>query len=586
MSGLVAFTGPPDRELLDRMIRRLAHRGDFNCRNENASFRETASGSVAVCEWRQWRAPGKIQTGVSDIGAASWALSGFAFSDLPASPTAESLAEFRGSFSVACLQDDQLTIARDAHGCQSLFYGRVGNRWLIASEPKSITTEAGFVPRVRPAGVAQYLSFSFSPTRHSMLQDLYQAEAGCLVRFRNEHEPETQRYFCFEKWEPSEEDERTNALDPADDRIWIDRTRQAIEQSVAERMPDETPLVFLSGGLDSSIIAAEVARQSSEPIKTFSIHFGKGYPNELDFARAVADRIGSDHEEVLIRPRNFVPRLHQMIWHLDEPIGDPITQPNYELAAHVRRHGSFVFNGEGGDPVFGGPKNLPMMMLHWYGGDLDANFREKAYLASYRRGYEEWQRLLTDEFREQIQPEQDLEQILSPFFRCGQPRHFLNKLMAINIRLKGANLILPKVDRMLAAHQLTPLSPLFDDRLTKLSFEMPTRMKLRSGIEKYVLKRAYEDLLPAEVIDRPKSGMRVPVHHWFQRRLFRRNELRSFAKRVFHRRAIEEAGIFRFERINQLMSYETEEGPGRYGLRLWMLLTFEMWRRMVVAEKN
>ena len=151
--------------------------------------------------------------------------------------------------------------------------------------------------------------------------------------------------------------------------------------------------------------------------------------------------------------------------------------------------------------------------------------------------------------------------------------------MAINIRFKGANLILPKVDRMLAAHGVVPLSPLFDDRLTKLSFQMPPLMKLRSGIEKFVLKKAWEDRLPPEVINRPKSGMRVPVHFWMQR------EMRRFAKKSLGRRQLKRTGIFNPERVRQMLKYETEQASGRYGLRIWMLLTFEIWRQTVVEHK-
>ena len=208
------------------------------------------------------------------------------------------------------------------------------------------------------------------------------------------------------------------------------------------------------------------------------------------------------------------------------------------------------------------------------------SFREQAYLASYRRAYDEWLRLLTPEFRESLQSwggdgSQALESVLTPFFECERPQSFLNKLMAINIRLKGANLILPKVDRMLAAHQMVPLSPLFDDRLTQLSFEMPPKMKLRNGIEKIALKLAYKKELPQEIIARPKSGMRVPVHYWFQK------ELRRYARRLLSRRNLAAAGIFNADRVDQLLRYDTEERSGRYGLRLWMLMTFENWRHRV-----
>jgi asparagine synthase (glutamine-hydrolysing) len=157
--------------------------------------------------------------------------------------------------------------------------------------------------------------------------------------------------------------------------------------------------------------------------------------------------------------------------------------------------------------------------------------------------------------------------------------HFLNKLMAINIRLKGAHLILPKVERMLAASGIAPLSPLFSEEMVRLSMQLPPRLKLSRGVEKVILKRAFASRLPESVIERPKSGMRVPVHFWFQ------GEMRRYARSILSSKAIRAAGIFQPQRVKQLLDYSTEEGPGRYGLRLWMLLTFELWRRIVIERE-
>ena len=120
------------------------------------------------------------------------------------------------------------------------------------------------------------------------------------------------------------------------------------------------------------------------------------------------------------------------------------------------------------------------------------------------------------------------------------------------------------------------MAPLFDERIVRLSFAMPGTMKLFRGVEKIVLKRAFAGRLPQSVIDRPKSGMRVPVHYWFQ------SELRRYAAKILSPRAVRKVGIFDPARVKQLLDYNTEEGPGRYGLRLWMLLTFEIWRRLVI----
>jgi asparagine synthase (glutamine-hydrolysing) len=247
------------------------------------------------------------------------------------------------------------------------------------------------------------------------------------------------------------------------------------------------------------------------------------------------------------------------------------------MSGRVARDVRYVFNGEGGDPLFGGPKNIPMLLHHWYGGvEHDEHFREKCYLESYCRAYEEITNLLTPEWRSRFDRREELEGMLTPFFSGNKPTSFLNKLMAINIRLKGAHLILPKVDRMTGAWGITPLSPLFDERLIRFSFRIPPKMKLSNGIEKVLLKKAYMDKLPRSIIERPKSGMRVPVHFWFK------GEMKRYARSILSHRSLKQTGIFNPSRITQLLDYNIEEGDGRYGLRLWMLITFEIWRRIVV----
>lgn len=526
-----------------------------------------------------------------DEGDAQWLVVGHlhGFGDAAGSSPLETLAELareyrrvgracferlRGAFVLARLTPREVLLVRDPGGARTLYYGRHEGRLLFAVEPKGVLAAPDFPRRLRPAAIAQYLTFSFIPGERTMLEDLYELPAGHVLQCAlPDGEPTLHRYFHFEHAE--------RELDLEEDH-WVERFKQLHASAVAERDPGEEPIaVFLSGGLDSSAVVAELAEQraargASAPL-TYAIHFGRKYPNELEFAAAVAKRHGTEHQEVEVKPKHFLPRLRRIIWHLDDPIGDPITVPNFELASRVSRDARFVFNGEGGDPLFGGPKNIPMLLHHWYGGvERGPHFREKMYLESYRRGYEEWPRLLQPEWRDQVIPERDLEGMLTPFFDAEAPQSFLNKLCVINMRLKGAHLILPKVERMTAAWGLCPLSPLFDERLMLESMRMPPKMKLRAGVEKVVLKRAYQNRLPPEIIERPKSGMRVPVHFWFK------SEMRRYAKKLLSKKELEKAGIWNPDRVAQLLAYEIEEGPGRYGLRLWMLLTFEIWRRIVI----
>jgi asparagine synthase (glutamine-hydrolysing) len=551
----------------------LTHRGSGA--TTAARFEDGAVGHLA--QYSEVPEP-KTTAGVRSDGDITLALAGHVVG--PLSSREEMLCEYRshgigfveslrGAFVLFLRDGEDTYLVRDGSGVRTVYYGMHEGRLHFAVEPKAVLATPGFPRRLRPASVAQYLTFSFIPGPTTMLEDLYEVPAGHYLHFRSGRAPTLHRYFHFE---------REEALNDEPDEHWVEQFAQTFRSAVAEVLPrDERVGIFLSGGVDSSVVTAEVARQ--HPIKplTYAIHFGEKYDHELDFARAVAERCGTEHTEVEIKPKNFLPRMRKIIWHLDDPIGDPITVPNFEIAQRARQDVRWVYNGEGGDPCFGGPKNLYMMLHHWYGGiDRGPGFRERMYLRSYRRAYEEVARLLAPGMLEKISHEQDLEGVLTPFFETEKPSLLLNKLMAINIRLKGAHLILPKVDRMMGASGLTPFAPLFDERIVKLSFAMPGTMKVRGGIEKWVIKRAYEDLLPASVIERPKSGMRVPVHFWFRR------EMKRYARKILSPKNVRRVGIFDPDRVKQLLDYNITEGQGRYGLRLWMLITFEMWRRIVI----
>lgn len=255
--------------------------------------------------------------------------------------------------------------------------------------------------------------------------------------------------------------------------------------------------------------------------------------------------------------------------------------PNFELSRIVAGSVGHAFNGEGGDPVFGGPKNLPMLVAHWYGGvDHGPGSRERTYLSSFRRAYDEIDRLLTDDVRQQIDIERDLLSPLTPILHGDRPTTLLGKLQVANVRLKGAQLILPKVERMTAAAKLAMASPLFDARLVELAFAMPGRMKLRDGVEKWILKAAWGDALPASVVQRPKSGMRVPVHDWFK------TEMRPLARELLSERRLARGGIWNPKRVAQILDYDVDQPGGRFGLKLWMLLAFETWRSLVLDGES
>ena len=271
-------------------------------------------------------------------------------------------------------------LARDAAGAERfLAWGRLEERVLFASEPKAIARTPGFERRLRHGALAQFLSFSFVPERESMIQNIFRLGPGESATFRGSRP-------VYQRWFKAEECEGQTTRSDAD---WVMEFAETLRSAVRQRLVHTTPAATLSGGIDSSVIASLLARQLPKPLPTYTAHFGLDTPNELAEARAVADHVGTQHEEVHVDPADFLPNMEAAVWHLDDPIGDPVTIGNYALARAIKG-GQHIFNGEGGDPLFGGPKNLTMALHHVYGGvDHTEGFRERAYLRSYRRAYTE-----------------------------------------------------------------------------------------------------------------------------------------------------------------------------------------------------
>ena len=484
------------------------------------------------------------------------------------------LNDLDGEFAIVISTNDALYVARDPAGARTAYYGQHNGNWYVAAEPKGIWGLPGFSRRIRRGAIAQYLTYSYIPGSDTMLEGIQEVLPGHWVCLQDGCDPKVVRYFQYPEYR-RDENERI------DFRYWSDKFQTLLSKEVALRLsPLSSPTLFLSGGLDSSIVAAELAKQSSSPVRTFSVHFGDQYPNELSYAHEVVDRLKTDHEDVEISANLAVRNLRELVWRLDEPIGDPVTMPNYELAKIVASRGvTEVFNGEGGDPLFGGPKNMSMLLGHWYGSnDTAPLYRERRYLASYRRAYSELHRVLSPDLLADFDEESQLCAPLTPYFQQDGP--LLHKLLAINTQLKGAHLILPKVERMLAASNVQPLSPLFTKSMIDLAFSSPPKAKLFRGVEKWLMKEAFRGHIPDSIIQRPKSGMRVPVHYWFK------GNLKRYAKGILKKRTLREAGLFNPDRVQQWLRYDTEQTSGRYGLRIWMLLTFEIWRRIVIEGES
>jgi asparagine synthase (glutamine-hydrolysing) len=593
MGSLFGYCGQPEDGLLERMAERLSHRSA--CGWERISF-SLGEGCVAEIGRGIPRWTTDPQVARHETEPIGFGFSGVLFNDrhlfsgTSHKERAENLMEaialrppetiesLEGAFVGAFVQGRETHLVRDPSGIKALYWTHHNDRLVFASEIKALFADPIVQPKMRMGALPEYLTFSFVPGERTMFEDIFELQPGHRLTCR-EGRASVTRYFRFE------EKECTSA-GMINETDYIAQIQDAFRQSIRDccSVTAAPPAVFLSGGIDSSAVLAMAAQEfPKESLKTFSVHFGPRYANENEFVSMMTERYQTDHTWLEIRPAKFLKQLKEIIWKLDDPIGDPITVPNYMLAQAASKVSCVVLNGEGGDPCFGGPKNIPMMLGSIYGplpGEPQDHWVARNYLQSYRKCFTDLNQLLKPDVMKESGGEAALFDIVEPYFKAEKPGQFLNKLMSINIRLKGSNLILVKVDKMTSANGLLALAPLFSKQIIEASMACPASLKLMGNIEKGVLKKTVESLVPQPIIDRPKSGMMVPVRFWLQK------DMRRYARRVLSKKNLRKTGFFNPDYVKKILDYDKFEVKGsRHGLKLWMLITFMLWHEQMVEGK-
>ncbi|GAA2823676.1 asparagine synthetase B family protein [Kitasatospora sp. CM 4170] len=472
-----------------------------------------------------------------------------------------------GLFVLTVVDGPDLVLIRDHAGARTVFYARADGCWAASTSLRALRRWPALRTGVNLAAVRSFLTFAYLPGEETLLRDVHEALPGRILRLRADGSVRQEQY-----WEPAEVLPADADAVPAAE--YARQLRALLEQAVARRLPPgEDVAVLLSGGVDSSLVTALAARLHDRPVHTYSISFGDELPNELGYSGLVAGHCRTDHRVLTVSGAEVAARLADTVALLDSPVGDPLTVPNLMLAEAVAGDGLTVsLNGEGGDPVFGGPKNLPMLVYEMHRDDPAPEVRAEAYLRSYRKCYEDLPRLLTPGALRALESAPEPRRHVAPYLRPGPMHALLNQLLHCNLRTKGAHHILTKVERLTASQGVQGRSPLFDRHVVDHAFATPPRLKLHGTVEKWVLKEAVRDLLPATVTDRPKSGMRVPVQQWLG------GPLRDLSGELLLGRTARERGLVRPDTVRTWMRREGSLLP-RQGGKLWLVLTLELWLR-------
>lgn len=478
---------------------------------------------------------------------------------------ARGFAAADGMFALAILDGDDLVLVRDHVGTRTLFYARSGNHWAASASLRALRAWSRLKARLNLNAVRAFLTFAYLPGSETLIDGVSEMLPGRCLRL-------CANGACREEvfWEPREE-EWDETL-PAE--AYATRLRNLLEQAIAARLPAGQPVgVFLSGGIDSSLVTALAARLHNRPVRTYAINFGGEFPNELAYSGLVAAHCGTEHTVLTFDGKTIADHLAETVALLDCPVGDPLTTPNLLLARAAARDGlPVILNGEGGDPVFGGPKNQPMLVFEFHRDDPNPAARASAYLRSYQKGYDQLDLLLTTDALDALRDAPPLERHVQPYLESPQMTSYLNRLLYTNLRTKGAHHILPKVERMTAASGVEGRSPLFAFSLVDAAFAVPPTLKLRGLQEKWVLKQAVRDLLPPTILHRPKSGMLMPVQYWLH------GPLRDLANDLLLGPQARARGLFREQVVRDWMQHRGLVWR-RHGQFIWLLMTLELWLR-------
>ena len=462
-------------------------------------------------------------------------------------------------------------LERDPIGERSLYYAQLGDRLVHAPSLRELLQSHPIPRELDLTSVATYLAWGYLPGRETLVRGVFKVLPGERVEWRDGR-IEREFYWSLPPEPSSFADEDTLRM----------RLREALEAAVRRRLPAGEPVgASLSGGIDSSLVVALAARLHDAPVHTYSVSFGAGYPNELEFSSLVSRHCNTRHHVVEVTVDAVLRDLDRTIALLGDPIGDPLTVPNALLFAAAAADTGVMLNGEGGDPCFGGPKNVPMVLAEIF-GDLYAGavrrHRAASYLRAHQKCYDDLGEMLTPEALAGI-PEGALEDWIAPSLEDSRWRSYLARLMAINVRCKGAHHILSKVEALSQPFGVQARSPLFDREVVELAFATPPQLKLRGTVEKYLLKEAVRDLLPEAILERPKSGMLVPVQGWF------RGPLLPFAReRLLD--GLAPWGLFRRSWLEQLLDGRLPGIRQRRGVKIWLLITLEAWLRGVLKPES
>jgi asparagine synthase (glutamine-hydrolysing) len=512
------------------------------------------------------------------------------------------VTHLHGMFSFA-LWDEikcRLILARDRAGKKPLYYHDDGTRLVFASEIKALLQDPSIKRRVSPEALTDYFTFGAIPSPATIFHEIRQVPPAHVLVW--EAGRSQLREYWDVRFEPDHRIKEGEALA---------EFATLFDDAVRVRMVADVPLgAFLSGGIDSSAVVASMARQSSRPVVTTSVGFAERTHSELDYARTVAQAVGTEHHELLVRPETAAD-LPRLAWHLDQPFADASALPTFYVSQAARRHVTVALSGDGGDELFAGyQRRYGMNRLESRLRTLIPGPVRRGVLAPLAKIYPRWDRLprplrlklvlrnlgqnferayfddmslfVEDERRALLTPEL-LQQARAHDPFSDFARHFdrvrdadpLSQLLYVDFKTWLTDRVLVKVDRMSMACSLEVRAPLLDHRIVEFAARLPISLKYRGAVSKYLLKQHTAERLPTLPVHRPKQGFNLPLAAWL------RGDLREVAHDLLFSRRVAERGYVVPREVARIWESH-QQGVRDRSAHLWALMMLELWHRAYV----
>ncbi len=496
----------------------------------------------------------------------------------------------RGMFAF-CIWDSRkrkLLLVRDRFGKKPLYYAQTRSGFYFGSELKCLRA-AGVPLDIDQAALRLYFQFGYIADPYSPFQAIRKLLPGCWMECSADGSLKEGRYW---RLPPFSEENRTGCTESQA----REKLRELFDEAVRIRMIADVPLgAFLSGGIDSSLVVASMALQSSEPVKTFSIGFEEAGYNEMKYAVLVAKKYKTDHHEILVKP-DSLSLINKLVRHYDEPFADSSAIPTYIVSEFAARHVKVALSGDGGDELFAGYPILNLAQKYKFLDRVPQAARKLMRLTANGLPYAAYGKNLLHAlgsptaleryFNQNYVPHLMRQRMLAPAWMLPEDPAFLREMLPDDFLPADTDLLsqcmyfeavanltgdmLVKVDRASMAASLEVRCPLLDHVFCEFATRIPTGWKLQNGKGKRILLDALGDRLPPELLTRPKMGFGVPIDQWF------RGPLRDLVHGSLLSRTFLDRGILSADFVHYLLS-EHDRGRRNNHHQIYALLMLELW---------